>query len=435
MVGTAIILLWLDLRLGLVSLLCFPFLWWLTRWFRKESAIAYRRTRETVAVVIVHFVETVNGMRAVQAFRRQDRNQEIFDDVDDDYRAANERAFRLVGVFMPGIKLIGNVTLAVVLALRRLPGLRRRHHGRGARCVPPLPAAVLRPDAGRLAVLQHLPVRLRGPGEALRGARGGALGPRAEAQPTPLSDAEGALSLQSVQFAYVEGRPVLPNITLDIPAGQTIAVVGTTGAGKTTLAKLVARFYDPDGGQITLDGVDLRLLSEDDLRSVDRHGDPGELPLQRLRRRQHPLRQTRRRRARRSSRRPQAIGAHDFIIALPDGYDTDVANRGGRLSAGQRQLVAFARAFLADPAVLILDEATSSLDVPSERLVQRALRTILSRRTAIIIAHRLSTVEIADRVLVMEHGEVVEDGAPQDLIDTHHGRFSDLHDAWLASLA
>jgi ATP-binding cassette, subfamily B, bacterial len=131
----------------------------------------------------------------------------------------------------------------------------------------------------------------------------------------------------------------------------------------------------------------------------------------------------------------RAIGAHEFIAALPEGYDTDVANRGGRLSAGQRQLVAFARAFLADPAVLILDEATSSLDVPSERLVQRALRTILAERTSVIIAHRLSTVEIADRVLVMEHGEVVEDGPPDRLIESGDGRFSDLHDAWLESLA
>jgi ATP-binding cassette subfamily B protein len=131
----------------------------------------------------------------------------------------------------------------------------------------------------------------------------------------------------------------------------------------------------------------------------------------------------------------RAIGAHDFITRLPDGYDTDVANKGGRLSAGQRQLVAFARAFLADPDVLILDEATSSLDVPSERLVQRALRTILAERTAVIIAHRLSTVEIADRVLVLEHGRIVEDGTPGDLVESGAGRFSDLHDAWLESLA
>jgi ATP-binding cassette, subfamily B, bacterial len=254
------------------------------------------------------------------------------------------------------------------------------------------------------------------------------------ADPTPLPDPQGAVSLRSVRFSYVEGRPVIPGLTIDIPAGQTLALVGTTGAGKTTLAKLVARFYDPDAGQVTLDGVDLRLLSEDDLRSAVvmvtqenylfngtvadniRFGRPDATHEEIV-------------------AAAKAIGAHDFIIAMPEGYDTDVANRGGRLSAGQRQLVAFARAFLADPAVLILDEATSSLDVPSERLVQHALRTILARRTAIIIAHRLSTVEIADRVLVMEHGEIVEDGTPEDLIAAGGGRFSDLHDAWLASLA
>jgi len=134
-------------------------------------------------------------------------------------------------------------------------------------------------------------------------------------------------------------------------------------------------------------------------------------------------------------RATQALGAHDFIAAMPDGYDTHVANQGGRLSAGQRQLVAFARAFLADPAVLLLDEATSSLDIPSERLVQHALRTVLAGRTAVIIAHRLSTVEIADRVLVMEHGRIVEDGSPAELVAGGSGRFSALHQAWLESLA
>jgi ATP-binding cassette, subfamily B, bacterial len=433
MVGTAVILLFLDLKLGLVSLLCFPFLWWLTTWFRKQSALAYRRTRETVAVVIVHFVETVNGMRAVQAFRRQDRNQEIFADVNDDYRAANERAFRLVGVFMPGIKIIGNITLAVVL----LYGARRTFNGDITVGVLAAFLLYLRQFFDPMQDVSQFYNTFQSASAALE-KLSGVLEEEPSVpepqQPTPLTDAEGAVGLRDVRFSYVEGRPVLPNMTLDIPAGQTIAVVGTTGAGKTTLAKLVARFYDPDAGQVTLDGIDLRLLSEDALRAsvvmvtqenylfngsvADniRFGKPS------------------------ASREEiveaaQAIGAHDFIISLPEGYDTDVANRGGRLSAGQRQLVAFARAFLADPAVLILDEATSSLDVPSERLVQRALRTILSRRTAIIIAHRLSTVEIADRVLVMEHGEIVEDGAPQDLIDAHHGRFSDLHDAWLASLA
>jgi ABC-type multidrug transport system fused ATPase/permease subunit len=253
------------------------------------------------------------------------------------------------------------------------------------------------------------------------------------ADPTPLPGVgAGDIHFQGVRFAYRGDRPVLPRLDLHIPAGQTVAVVGATGAGKSTVAKLVARFYDPSEGTVTLDGVDLREITDDDLRravvmvtqenflfsgTVAENigfGRPG------------------------ASREEieaaaRAIGADTFIRALPDGYDTDVRKRGGRLSAGQRQLVAFARAFLADPAVLILDEATSSLDIPSERLVQRALRTILADRTAIVIAHRLSTVEIADRVLVLDHGRVVEDGPPAELV-TGGGRYARLHQQWRDSL-
>jgi ABC-type multidrug transport system fused ATPase/permease subunit len=383
--------------------------------------------------VIVHFVETVNGMRAVQAFRREGRNQEIFASVNEDYRAANERAFRLVGVFMPGIKIIGNLTVGVVLVY----GAHRAFNGDITVGVLTAFLLYLRQFFEPMQDVSQFYNTFQSASAALE-KLSGVLEEEPSvpepADPTPLPDPQGAVSLRSVRFSYVEGRPVIPGLTIDIPAGQTLALVGTTGAGKTTLAKLVARFYDPDAGQVTLDGVDLRLLSEDDLRSAVvmvtqenylfngtvadniRFGRPDATHEEIV-------------------AAAKAIGAHDFIIAMPEGYDTDVANRGGRLSAGQRQLVAFARAFLADPAVLILDEATSSLDVPSERLVQHALRTILARRTAIIIAHRLSTVEIADRVLVMEHGEIVEDGTPADLVAGGDGRFSDLHEAWLESLA
>jgi ABC-type multidrug transport system fused ATPase/permease subunit len=407
-------------------------MYFLTSWFRRESAKAYRRTRETVAIVIVHFVETITGMRAVQAFRREPRNQEIFGQVNDDYRAANERAFRLVGVFMPGIKLIGNITIVIVLVY----GAKLAFDGEVTVGVLAAFLLYLRQFFEPMQEISQFYNTFQSASAALE-KLSGVLEEEPSvpepAEPVRLASPAGALSLRQVSFQYVDDRPVLADLDLEIPAGQTIAVVGTTGAGKTTLAKLLARFYDPVGGRISLDGVDLRDLSESDLRravvmvtqenylfngSVGdniRFGKPN-ASIEEL------------------VGAAKAIGAHDFIAGLPEGYDTDVANKGGRLSAGQRQLVAFARAFLADPAVLILDEATSSLDVPSERLVQRALHTILKERTAIIIAHRLSTVAIADRVLVMEHGEILEDGSPADLI-AGEGQYSVLHRAWLESLA
>lgn len=431
--GTAVLLLVLDLKLGLVALLCFPFLLVLTNWFRKESAKAYRVTREKVALVIVHFVESMGGIRAVQAFRREARNQEIFDDVNDQYRRANLRAFRLVAWFMPGIKLIGNVTIAVVL----LYGAYLAYRGEVTVGVLAAFLLYLRQFFEPMMEISQFYNTFQSASAALEKLSGvleEEPGVPEPVIPVPLPDVRGEVRFDGVRFEYVEGSPVLPGLDLTLPAGHTVALVGTTGAGKTTIAKLLARFYDPTSGRVLLDGVDLRDLEETTLRTAvvmvtqENYLFGGTVADNIRFGRPEATRED-------VVAAARAIGAHAFIAALPDGYDTDVENRGGRLSAGQRQLVAFARAFLADPDVLILDEATSSLDVPSERLVQRALQTILADRTAVIIAHRLSTVQIADRVLVLEHGRIIEDGSPEDLVAGGTGEFSDLHDAWLASLA
>ncbi|MFD5077288.1 ABC transporter ATP-binding protein [Streptomyces sp. NPDC058371] len=433
----AAMLLWLDLGVGALAVASFVPLYLLVRGYRRRAGQVYRLRSTAIAAVIVKFAETMNGIRPVRAFRREAAN-------DADFRVLNERHERTNGdallemaryvicsrlvanTAVAGIVLWGayrvasgslelGVLAAAVLYLRRLYdpidrlGMFLNSYQSAA--------ASLEKIAGLLAQTPTVPE------------------PSAPRElPAPTSRQPGReVVFDGVRFAYRTGGEVLPRFDLTLPAGQTVAVVGSTGAGKSTLAKLLARFYDPSDGRILLDGVDLRNLSNPELRrgvvmvtqeaflfsgtvaeniAIGRPDAPRE----------------------EIEQAAKAIGAHDFISALPDGYDTDVRKRGGRISAGQRQLVAFARALLADPAVLILDEATSSLDIPGERAVQRAMSTVLHGRTAVVIAHRLSTVEIADRVLVMEHGRIVEDGTPDRLIaDT--GRFADLHEAWRESLA
>jgi ATP-binding cassette, subfamily B, bacterial len=432
LVGTAVLLLTLDVRLALIALVSFPVLLLITAWFRSRSAVVYRRTRETVALVIVHFVESMTGIRAVQAFRREPRNEEIFDQVNDRYRQANLDSFRLNAIFMPSIKLVGNITIVAILVY----GGWQAYHNQVTVGVLTAFLLYLRQFFEPLQDISQFYNTFQSASAALE-KLSGVLAEEPDVpeplRPATVGTTRGRVTLSSVEFSYVDDVPVLPGLDLDVPAGQTLALVGTTGAGKTTIAKLVARFYDPTGGRVLLDGTDLRDLAEDDLRrrvvmvTQENFLFTGTVA--------DNIR----------FGRPEAsydevvdaarvIGAHEFISALPDGYDTPVEKRGSRLSAGQRQLVAFARAFLADPAVLILDEATSSLDVPSERLVQQALRTILADRTAFVIAHRLSTVETADRVIVLEHGRIVEDGAPAGLIHAG-GRYATLHTAWVDSLA
>ncbi|WBB71074.1 ABC transporter ATP-binding protein [Micromonospora sp. WMMD812] len=427
------ILLWLDLPLAAVTLLAFPFLYWLSRWFARASAGAYRRTREAVALVIVHFVESMRGIRAVQAYRREPRNQRIFVALSDDYRRASLHAFRLIATYSPGIKVIGNVTVAVVLCY----GGWRVLHGDTEIGVLAAFLLYLRRFFEPMQELSQFYNSLQSATAALE-KLAGVLDERPAVaepvRPVPLTRGavRGELAFRGVSFGYRPDTPILTDLDLAVPAGQTVALIGPTGAGKSTVAKLVARFHDPVAGTVSLDGVDLRAVADADLRRAvvlvtqENHLFSGTV--------EENIRFGRPDASDAAVRdAARAIGAHDFIAALPDGYATQVHRRGGRLSAGQRQLVAFARAFLADPTVLILDEATSSLDVPTERLVQRALGTILRDRTALVIAHRLSTVEIADRVLVLDGGRIVEDGPPDRLAEAG-GRYADLHRQWQQSL-
>jgi ATP-binding cassette, subfamily B, bacterial len=435
LVGAGMLL--LDWPLALVVLVGFGPLTWLTVWFRRESATAYRRTRETIAQVIVYFVETFGGIRAVQAFRGERRNQEIFGELNAGYAAASLRSSQLIALYSPGIILVGNLAIGAVL----LYGGLRVIDGSMQIGVLVTFLLYLQRFFDPLQDLSQFYNTFQSAAAALEKISGVLDETPSVAEPdvpVPLPDVAGrasggrAVRFAAVRFGYRDA-PVLPGLDLTIPSGQTVAMVGATGAGKTTIARLMARFYDPDEGRVLLDGVDIRQLSESSLRrevvlitqenflfsgtvadNIEL-GRPGATRAQ-------------------IEAAAVAIGAHGFIASLPAGYDEPVGKHGGRLSAGQRQLISFARAFLAAPAVLVLDEATSLLDIPSERLVQRALRTILAGRTALIIAHRLSTVQVADRVLVLSGGRIIEDGPPQRLL-AEGGEYSALHESWRQSLA
>jgi ATP-binding cassette subfamily B protein len=427
----AIALFSLDWVSGLVLFGSLVPLWFLTRWFQLNSQKVFRETRTASARVIVHFVETMTGIRAVKAFRKEKRNEKEFGSLVEDYRYANERAINLFGIFDPGLVLIGNVTLAVVLFVG---GLRVAGGGLaiGVLLATLLYTRSFFAPAQEIAMFYNSYQSAAAALEKISGVLEEEPSVPDPTGPIDLWKAKGGVRFDGVEFAYKEDRVVLPSFDLDIPAGQTIALVGSTGAGKSTLAKLISRFYDPTAGTVTLDGVDLRQLHPKDLRRAivmvtqEAYLFSGTVADNIALGKPEASREE-------IVAAARAVGAHEFIEGLPNGYDTDVNKRGGRVSAGQRQLISFARAFIADPVVLILDEATASLDIPSERLVQEGLQTLLADRTAVIIAHRLSTVAIADRVLVMEHGRIVEDGTPADLI-AGTGKFSQMHAAWRESL-
>lgn len=457
MLFIAVTLIVLDVPLAIVVFAGFVPLFFITKAAHSTQRAAYRRTRTSIAKVIVHFVETMGGIRAVQAYRRQPDRRGTLREQDSAYRDANTDALRGVAWFAGWTRLVGNLTQTVIIVvgawlviegwtevgvlaafilyLRRFYGpldelVQSFNLYQSASAALEKIAAVLDTEPGvpPPASPKHLPAHATdgGAGVATGAASvGTAVGATASATGR-------SIELTDVRFAYADGPDVLPRFDLTIPAGQIVALVGATGAGKSTLVKLVTRFYDPSEGTVSLDEVDLRDLDDAELRSsvvmvtqesflfagtiADniRIGNPEATDEEVV-------------------AAATAVGLDAYIRRLPNGYDTDVKKRGGRLSSGQRQLVSFARVFLADPDVVVLDEATAHLDIPSERLVQKALATVLEGRTAIIIAHRLSTVEIADRVLVMDAGRIVEDGTPDELI-SGTGRFAQLHRAWRDSL-
>jgi len=433
--GTAVLLLILDPRLALATLIVIPFMIAATVLFRTRSARAYSSVRERLGLVTATLAEDISGMRMVQAFVREDRATENFQAVARRYRDANMQTVVLNGVYFPFVAFLATLALAIVLgygghlylndaiALTTLFAfmLYVNNFFDPVQQLSQLYNTFLSAAAALdkiIGVLDEQPDVVNRPG----------------AQPLPRI--EGHVHFEDVHFAYglrggELGEEVLHGIDLDVPAGTTVALVGHTGAGKSTIAKLLARFYEPTSGRITIDGVDLEDVSQESLRrqlgivpqegflfagTVSENiafGKPDATPEEIV-------------------RAARTVGAHDFILRLEDGYDTQLGERGSRLSLGQRQLVAFARALLADPRVLILDEATSSVDIGTERTIESALRTLLADRTSFVIAHRLSTIRDADLIVVLEHGQVIEQGSHEELL-ARRGLYTSLYGDWAAA--
>jgi ATP-binding cassette, subfamily B, bacterial len=432
MVGVAVILVFMDWQLALATLVVAPLIALAARSWRGWSGDAYRQVRETHSVVTVQLQEALSGVRAIQAFRRERATAARLEEANHAERVAHWRTIGLASFFFPGIEFLGTAATVVVLGVggRRVLG--------GDLEIGVL-AAFLLYLRSLFDPVQQLSELYDSFQSATAGAeRVGAVlaeqpSVREAPDPVPLPDPRGDVRLEDVCFAYDQGPPVLHDVDLQVDAGTTLALIGPTGAGKSTVAKLIARFYDPLGGRITLDGVDLRQVRLADLRQA-----MGYVPQEGFLFSGTVLDNIRF--GRPDATRAQveaaarAVGADQVIAGLPDGYDTQVGERGALLAAGEKQLVAFARAWIADPALLILDEATSNLDAASEARITDALHRLRSGRTTIIIAHRLTTVAQADQIAVVSDGRIVESGTPAEL-RARGGRFADLFTRWLAGAA
>jgi ATP-binding cassette, subfamily B, bacterial len=430
--GTAVILVALDPELALVTFLCFPVLLVGSVAFRLASAGAYALTRVKIAQVTAYLQETLSGVRVVRAFGQEERHKVRFAELNDEHRDANMKTVYLNAGYFPAVEFLSAVATAAILL-----------YGGNQVVDGALSIGVL---ASFVFYLQSFFDPIQSLSQLYTTYQAGMAAldkifelldedPDIADRPDSieLPRVRGEIRFEDVTFSYGGEAPALDHVSLVVPPGQTLALVGATGAGKSTLAKLVARFYDPDEGRVLIDGHDLRDVSERSLRSQ-----LGIVP-------QESFLFSGTIRDNVAFGRPdatdedvraaaQAVGAHDFIDRLPEGYDTEVGERGGHLSAGQRQLVAFARAAAADPRILILDEATSNVDVRTESQIEHGLRRLLAGRTALVIAHRLSTIRGAGRIVVLDHGQVAEAGTHEELLDAN-GAYARLYRDWAAQSA